>query len=217
MELVTVEGGPHPAVLLGVCIGLEGEAGAVRAAIGELEPATVALGVDPGLLDHLGELEGDGDLSPEDEAYVRGLARFGEVALPGDELSGALEAGREAGARVEGIDLDEMAYLDRYTGEISIGAMVRRGWRARRLRRRPLKAERPEAFCRAFDARVNKGPFRGLEAAREREMARCLLDLLETGPAVAVVEIARLDGLIRALEEAVGPEARVRRAPSGGA
>lgn len=206
-----MEGASNPIALAGVCLGLEGEAKAAVELVASVEPAVVALGLDPLLVDHLDELgEGSGG-SLEDEAYERGLGRWGDVALPGPEFPALVDAAREASVRVEGVDLDEASYLERYTAEVGILDLVRRGLRTRRLRKRPPRVETPEAFCRAFDERLNKGAFAHVEALRERHMATETLALSEEGSVVLVVEVQRLDGVTAALLDQLGPSATVRR------
>ena len=186
--------------LAGICLGLAGEAEAVVDHLAETRPAVLALGVAPELVDELHLLEPDDHLGGEDAAYVRGLSRWGDVALPGPEFPEATARAREMGVRVVGIDLGEIDYLDLYSDTISYGRMLRRSFKLRRLVRRPPRAADPHAFCRAFDRTLNHGPYAQLEQRRERTMAERLGELVAAGPVLAVVEVQRLDGIREELQ-----------------
>lgn len=192
--------GPHEIVLLGCCEGLGGEAQAVFEAITELEPANVALALGPEVASHVHELAPEGRLGVEDEAYARGLSRWGEVRLPAPEHKAAIDAAGEVDAEVEGVDIPEGDYLDRYTASIGILDLTRRALRIRWMKTFPPSADDPVAFCRRFDERANKGPFGELEAEREQRMAEGVADLAEEGSVVHVVPVPRMDGIVSALE-----------------
>lgn len=205
MERTRLTTGRHPIVLLGVCQGLEGEDQAVRDAIYELDPATVALAVDPELASQVHKLAPSLDLGVEDEAYSRGLSRWGEVALPPPEYPAAIEAAEAIGAGIEGVDLPEEDYLNRFTSRIGVLDLTKRALKVRWLKTRPPKAEDPSAYCRRFDEQVNKGPFGQLEHERERKIADRLLELADEGSVACVIEIPRADGVHRVLEGHAAP------------
>lgn len=201
METTTLEAAGHRIVLLGACQGLDGEAEATAEAIGRLEPETVALAVDPDLASHIDKLAPGSDFSVEDAAYRRGLGQWGDVELPPPEYLAAIEAAERVGAEVEGVDMPEEEYLDRYTSVISVFDLAKRAFRVRWMKTKPPSAETPAEFCRRFDARLNKGPFADLERARETEIARGLAELSKEGPVACVMEIQRADGVRRVLQQ----------------
>jgi len=194
----TVEGS---VVLVGTCQGLEGEARRVAQAVLEVSPATVALAVDPHVAEHVDELEAGQRYSVEDAAYRRGLSEWGEVQLPPPEYEAAARAAEETGARLAGVDLPEPDYMDAYTERVSVWDLTRRALRVRWMKAWPPSADSPSAFCSRFDEKLNKGPFRELEASREREIARRAREEAREGPVVCVLEVQRLEGVRAALED----------------
>lgn len=200
VERTTLAAEGHRIVLLGACQGLDGEAEATAEAIRELRPATVALALDPDLVDHVHELGPGSEFSVEDAAYRRGLGRWGEVKLPPPEYEAAVSAAEDVDADVTGVDLPEEAYLDRYTARIGVLDLAKRAFRVRWMKTRPPKATTPAEFCRRFDERINQGPFADLEHAREAEIARRLVELSRDGPVACVLEIQRVDGVRAVLQ-----------------
>ena len=211
VELVTLDGAAHPIALAGLCLGLAGEADAAVELLERTRPHALALALDPDLAADLDQLDVDGSLNTEDEAYVAGLSRWGEVTLPAPAYPRLVEAAKAAGIVIEGIDLPEVAYVDRFTAEIGVPAMARRWRRARRLGKRPPAVDDPATFCRRFDERLNAGAYRHLEEAREATMADGIERLVAQGPVLFVCEVQRLDGVTARLERALGARATVRR------
>ncbi len=186
--------------LLGACQGLEGEAEQAAEAIRGFQPDVVALGLDPHVVEHVHEFQEGSPFSVEDEAYRRGLEAFGEVRLPPPEYAAAVEAAADVGAELRGVDMPEPEYMQRYTDIVGVLDLTRRAFRVRWLKTKPPKTESPRAFCKAFDERINQGPYRELERVREREIAHRLRDLAEAGSVACVLEIQRLEGVEAALE-----------------
>lgn len=181
--------------LLGACQGLEGEARRTAQAILEAAPDRVALALDPELVEHVDELGPGQKASVEDEAYRRGLSEWGSVRLPPPEYEAASLAAEELDVPVEGVDLPEPEFVDRYTETVSVIDLTRRALRVRWMKLLPPSAESPAAFCQSFDTRLNKGPFGELERAREAEIARRLRELAREGSVACVLEVQRLDGV----------------------
>lgn len=194
-----MDAGAGEVVLLGACQGLTGEARRTAQAILELAPTTVALALDPEIADRVEELEPGSRFSVEDAAYRRGLSEWGEVQLPPPEYEAATLAAEEVDADVEGVDMPEPAFMERYTDLVSVLDLTRRAFRVRWMKAWPPSADSPKAFCTRFDEKLNKGPFGELERVREREIARRLREVAEDGSVACVLEVQRLDGVRRAL------------------
>jgi hypothetical protein len=197
----------HVIDLVGVCQGLDGEAQAAVQAVEEREPGVVAVALGPAMAEEVDAIEGGEALGAEDEAYMRGLSEWGSVTLPAPTFPAVADAARRVDARLEGVDMPEADYLERHLDRIGIVELLKRALRVRWLGWRPPDAETPGAFCRAFDERVNEGPFGRLQGDRERSMAENLAAIAEQDPVTCVLEIERLDGVKRALR------ARDRPAP----
>lgn len=205
METVQIELDGDAVTLIGVCQGLRGEATAAIEALQAREPAVVALAVGPEMADHVDELAPGEVLGAEDEAYRRGLSEWGEVRLPAPTFAAVAKMADEIDARLVGVDMAEAEYLDRHLAEVGTADLLKRALRVRWLGWRPPNADSPDAFCRAFDDRVNAGPFGRLAKDRERWMADELARIAEEDPVACVLAIERLDGVKRALR------ARARR------
>jgi hypothetical protein len=193
--------------LIGVCQGLAGEARAAVEALEAHDPSVIAVGLGPQMADHVDQLAPGEPLGAEDEAYRRGLSEWGEVSLPAPTYPAVAQAADRIGARVEGVDMAEADYLDRHLDRIGVFELLKRAVRVRWLGWRPPSAESPAAFCRAFDRRVNDGPFGRLQGDRERWMADELAGLAQQDDTVAcVLEVERLDGVKQALRARDPPD-----------
>lgn len=200
MQRVPVETEAHRIVLLGSCQGLEGEADRTVEAILDIEPDSVALGLDPHVVEHVEEFEQGSPFSVEDEAYELGLEEWGKVQLPPPEYEAAARAAYRIGASLHGVDLPEPEYMDRYTDTVGVLDLTRRAFRVRWLKTKPPDASSPAAFCEAFDRRVNQGPYRALEELREEEIARRLKEIAKAGSVACVLEVQRVEGVKETLE-----------------
>ncbi len=187
--------------LLGICEGLEGEAEAVVQALEAYPPDSVALALEPSMIDEVENWESADHLDREDKVYKEGLSEFGSVQLPPLEYAAALQAAEELGASVHGIDLGESTYMAHFTEEVSIWDLFAKTWRLRRLGKKPPKAGSPEAFCIAFDQRLNKGSFGLLEDLREGRIADRTRDLTAQGSVTVILPVPRLSGVARRLED----------------
>lgn len=207
METASVPLGSTTVHLIGVCQGLDGEAEAAVEAIERKQPAVVALALGPEMADNVDEIVGAEALGAEDEAYMRGLSEWGSVTLPAPTFPAVVDAAERVDARVEGVDMPEAEYLEHHLDRVGMKALLKRALRVRWLGWRPPDADSPSAYCRAFDAHVNEGPFGRLQHDREESMAANLAAIADEGPIACVLEIERLDGVKRALR------ARDRSAP----
>lgn len=205
MELQSVPTPDGTIQLLGICEGLEGEAKAVVQALETQPPSSLGLALEPSMIDEVQHWESAEQLDREDKVYKQGLSAFGSVKLPPGEYAAALDAAQALGVSVHGIDIGESTYMDRFTEEVSIWDLFAKTWRLRRLGKKPPKAGSPEAFCIAFDQRLNKGSFGLLEDLREARIAERALELTGQGSVTVVLPIPRLSGVARRLQ---APQAR---------
>jgi hypothetical protein len=206
VETARIELDGSRVTLIGVCQGLAGEARSAVEELEEADPGVVAVSLGPDVADRADDLAAGARLGAEDEAYRRGLSEWGEVRLPAPTFPAVVDAADRIGAPVEGVDMAEAEYLDRHLDRIGTLELLKRALRVRWLGWRPPSAETPDAFCRAFDERVNVGPFAGLQGDRERWMAGELAGLASEGSVACVLEIERLDGVKRALRDRDRPD-----------
>lgn len=186
--------------LMPVVRGLVSESGRVRAAIDQVRPDAVALSISREELEALRVYDG-GDAPPDsvdEEVYVRGLARFGEVRKPPPCFVEALSAVKDRGTPVHPLDLDEDQYSSLYVSVVSTVDLLLANARLGRLLRWVSKAETPEGFVREWDGRVNGSEgYRKLQAEREEFIARRIRQLARKyRTLLALVEVERADGVL---------------------
>lgn len=189
--------------VLSVVRGPPSEAETVRRAIDAARPKIVALSIGPEELRNLRSWDGT-PLEPEnfeEEIYVAGLSAWEPAVKPPPCFSAAIRSAEARGARVEALDMDESTYTDAYTECVSTLEVVFQGRLERRLRRKRFRATTPKEFVLEWDAEVNgSSGFRRLQARRETFFASRLRELAEQGPTLAVIEVERAPGVLRALQ-----------------
>ncbi|MEM3512802.1 MAG: hypothetical protein QXH13_01350, partial [Thermoplasmata archaeon] len=98
------------------------------------------------------------------------------------------------------LDLPEVEFTELYCNAVHTRDIIFQSLRIKRLRKKKFEAKEPEDFEIAWDWHVNKvGGFKRVESARERYMARELKKL--NGKVLAIIEIARAEGVARLLKE----------------
>ena len=191
-------------LLLGSVPGLVAERVRVLAALNEIHPDVLAIGVSPESAAALLRYEPSPDVDPfedipdHDYIYSVKLREFGEVELPAPDLVAAIRWARDANVPFFGVDLPEERYEDVFTKEVSAWGFLRYGRIQRKLAKKPPKAADARAFSLAWDARIRK--VKGIarvEAARELAMAEQAAGLARDKAAkvLLLVEAAREAGI----------------------
>jgi hypothetical protein len=188
--------------VLPVVRGLPSEEETVRRVIEATRPVVVALSIGPEELQTLRTYDGK-PLAPEnfeEEIYVAGLSAWETPVKPPPCFSAAIRSADAHGARLEGIDMDEVLYTDTYVECVSALELVFQGRMERRLRKKRFGATTPREFVLEWDAEVNRSPgFRRLQARREAFFASRLRDLSSVGRTLAIIEVERAQGVLAAL------------------
>jgi hypothetical protein len=183
--------------------GLASESDRVMAAFSEVAPEAAAISIGreelEGLKAHSGE-----NVPPEnveEEVYVRGLSRFGEVRKPPPCFVAALAASTERGIPLHPLDMDDEQYSSTYVACVSTVDILLANAREGRLRRWETRAGTAEDFVRDWDAVVNQSAgFRKLVAEREGFLARRVRQLAPRyGVLLALVDVERANGVLRRL------------------
>ncbi len=198
--------------VLGSVFGLVEEAPRVEAAIRELAPDAVGLGVSPGDLQGLRDyLQGKaggpeaGAEAPEvefgEDPYSDGLAKYGEVRLPPPQLVAAVETAGEVDVPVEALDVDEETYTDTFTEHVSTWQLFWHTRRERKLEKRPPEVDTAWEYAATWDeSKLRSKGLARVEALREEHMAEALTRLAGSHPVVlAVVEAPRAAGVAERL------------------
>lgn len=191
--------------LLAVVRGLESERAEVRKALGESSADAIAVSISVEELKALDHYE-KGDVPPsnfEEDVYMEGLSRFGEVKKPPPCFVEARDLAKRRGMRCHALDMNDQDYTEVYVTNVGTVEMMLHSMSEGRLRRKEFKAETPRDFVLEFDSAVNgsKG-FKRLEKARENHMAERLAELSRDCVTVlAVVEAERAEGVGNALSQ----------------
>jgi pheromone shutdown protein TraB len=186
--------------VMSVVRGLVSESGPVRAAVSEVRPEAVALSIGreelEGLRAHAGEEVPADNL--EEEVYVRGLSRFGDVRKPPPCFVEALAASTERGIPVHPLDMDNEQYTNTYVATVSTADILLSNARQRKLRGWESKAQTPADLVLEWDALVNASAgYRKLQSEREAFLARRIRQLASRyGTFLALVEVERAKGVL---------------------
>ncbi len=183
--------------------GLVSEAATVRAAISEVSPEAVGLSISREELEALRSY-GGGNAPPdnvEEEVYVRGLSRFGDVRKPPPCFEEAVRVAAERSIPVHPLDMDEEQYSSVFVASVSTVDILLSNVRQNRLRKWESKVPTAAGFVIEWDALVNgsKG-YRLLQEERESFIARRIRQLATARRNLLVVlEVERSRGVLERL------------------
>jgi len=186
--------------VMSVIRGLVSEAGAVRDAFSAIRPEAIGLSIGreelDGLRGHAGENVPPDNL--EEQVYVRGLSRFGEVRKPPPCFVEAVAVSKEAGIPLHPLDMDSEQYTTAYLKAVSTVDVLRSNVRQLRLKGWESKARSAADFVVEWDARVNgSAGFRELQSEREAFVARRLQQLASKYTVLlGLVEVERVRGVL---------------------
>jgi len=186
--------------LMSVVRGLVSEADAVRAAFLAVKPDAIALSIGreelEGLRAHGGESVPPENI--EEEVYVHGLSRFGEVRKPPPCFVDAVAVAKEAGVPVHPLDMDSEQYTTAYLKAVSTVDVLRSNVRQVRLKGWESTAASAADFVLEWDALVNgSAGYRELQSERETFLARRLQKLASRYRVLlGIVEVERARGVL---------------------
>jgi len=197
MDVVTLGG--CRVHLMPVVRGLVSEGERVRAAFTDAGPEAVALSISREELEGLRDYAG-GNAPPdnlEEEVYVRGLTRFGEVRKPPPCFVEAAGLAKERGIPIHPLDMDDEQYTSTYTATVSTVDILLSNARQAKLRRWKAPGSTPEEFVVEWDIQVNgSAGYRKLQDEREGFLARRIRQLSSKyGVLLALVEVERAKGV----------------------
>lgn len=174
----------------------------------ELKPDTLALGLAPEDLKGLRYLRKrlkdkkkyEPDLSNIDIAYVKNLAKYGDVDAPPPCFVISLDVADELKIPVTTLDLDNETHTDIYVKSVDLSDLLRQSFRFRSMRRKRFEIKTPEEFVLNWDRLLNKAKgFRIVEGSRELCMGETLRVLMENNKdakVLAIIELERAEGVI---------------------
>ncbi len=190
--------------VLPVIRGLVSEAEEVERAIEETKPDALGICVSKEELKTLGAL-GDEEAEPScahEEAYMKGLQRFGDVRKPPPCYSECIAVARRLRVPCMAVDMNENLYTEAYCNFVSVVDVMKQTRDSRALLRKEFKAQSPGDFVLEFDSYVNRhNGFERLEQERERYIALRLSKMADKWPRVlSLIEVERADGVLKHLE-----------------
>lgn len=139
----------------------------------------------------------------EEEVYVAGLSRFGEVRKPPPCFVAAWQFGKERGVPVLALDMNDSQFTDAYCRNVSGLDVMFSERREKRIARHKFTSLTPADFVLEWDEAVNSSKgFKNLEMERERCIANAIFELSQKyiKPAI-VIELERIAGVKKILDE----------------
>jgi len=193
--------------VLPVIRGLVSEAEEVERAIEETKPDALGICVSKEELKTLGTL-GDQEAEPStahEEAYMKGLQKFGDVRKPPPCYSECIAVARRLRVPCMAVDMDESLYTEAYCNFVSVVDVMKQTRDSRALLGKKFKAESPGDFVLEFDAYANRHRgFERLEQERERYIALRLSKMAgKWSRVLCLIEVERADGVLKHLERLV--------------
>lgn len=180
--------------------GLVSESPRVVSAFDDVRPEAVAISIGREELEALKVHSGE-NVPPdnvEEEVFVRGLSKFGEVRKPPPCFVAALAACSERRIPIHPLDMDDEQYSSTYVASVSTVDILLANVREGRLRKWASKAAAPEDFVRDWDAAVNHSAgYRKLVAEREAFLARRIRQMASRcAVLLALVDLERAKGVL---------------------
>ncbi|HZY70301.1 MAG TPA: hypothetical protein VFF67_04905 [Thermoplasmata archaeon] len=201
--------------LIGAVRGLVAESAAVVAALDELRPEVVGVGVSfeelTGLRDYFvgPSVEPLVPLTTSETAEARALTRFGPVGVPHPAFLAGVAWAESRRVTVEPLDPSDESFASSFAENVSYLELVRRTLRERNLARQPPESPTAEEFAVDWDLRLTPGAGSArLTARREQELAESVERLSAGGRrVVGIVDYERYAGVMGRLESR-SPDAR---------
>ena len=125
---------------------------------------------------------------------------FGEVRAPSPSYTVPVKVTKELGIPLVPMDMDDDSFADVYTRNVSTMNFLSHAMREKKAGRKAFKVKDAEDFVIQWDSSINanKG-LKSVEKEREKYMGKKLASLLKKGSVLAVVDVERMDGIIRSM------------------
>ncbi len=218
-------GGPEKRLSIGSCdvlavatiAGFEADAARIEAAFEAHRPDVVALGVPPEDLEGLTTLAEAKDplellpeLSESEERFFELLARWGPSRVPSPDLEAVHRLATAAEVPMEALDMDDQTHSHVYIKQVGFRTVLRSGRLQKKVLLEPFEdAADPYDLARKWDAYQNNlKQLRRVEEMREDHMAGRLREVAgRGGRLLAIVPVARFDGIVAKVTAAPAPPA----------
>jgi hypothetical protein len=197
-------------LIIPVIRGLVSEGERVSIALKKHAPDSLGVSISKEALEGLGTYlaseERNACAEPEnveEEVYVAGLSRFGEVRKPPPCFVAAWQFGKERGVPVLALDMNDSQFTDAYCRNVSGLDVMFSERRERKIARHKFGSQTPAGFVLEWDEIVNSSKgFKNLEMERERCIANAVFELSKKyNKSVVVIELERIAGVKKILDE----------------
>ena len=191
-------------VILGAIKGLVSEGEEIEKSIRKRKPDLAGISISPaelvGLREYIAQGEPVVELFEHEIAYLELLMDFGEVRAPSPSYTVPVKVTKELGIPLVPMDMDDDSFADVYTRNVSTMNFLSHAMREKKAGRKAFKVKDAEDFVIQWDSSINanKG-LKSVEKEREKYMGKKLASLLKKGSVLAVVDVERMDGIIRSM------------------
>ena len=194
--------------LLPIVNGLQSEADKVKEAFGGYEAYGATLGIE-GIqaIKNRIQLNDEFEVSELDLAYAHRMEQItGQaVEMPSPAMCALVDECSKNGMNVIALDMNDSDFTEMYCDTVKTWDFVKEHRLAKKGMKKRFDASTPEEFALEWDAYINtvKG-YREVSSKRESFIAEQIADVAKyRGNLLVVVEIERVDGIIRNLEKHV--------------
>ncbi len=205
MDSQEIQFGDTKIRILSTIKGLVSEAKIVETEIELFEPDLVALSLGPDEIDGTRKWDGQPyDMSGWDEIYglsLRKIVGKDGIKLPPPSFTKAIEISDFKGIEIIGIDMDEEAFTDSYTSNISTWQLYKRGRLERHMAKNGIEGDTPEEIVNNMESSIREiQGFAKLEDARVRAMYQNLIDNLGKQRILAIIDLTNVEKLKQTLD-----------------
>ncbi|MFO7792663.1 MAG: hypothetical protein R6W73_06760 [Candidatus Saliniplasma sp.] len=136
-----------------------------------------------------------------EKIYAEKLSEFGEVSLPPPSFVAFLKYCQDNDIKLFALDMDEEHYTMAYCDHVTGTQWILQSIREKRLKKKTFPNDDPRDFVKEWDKAINKlKGFQKLEEHREDIIAKNLIRLSKKGDCLAVIEVERVDGVVKNME-----------------
>jgi len=191
--------------ILSTIKGLVSEANVVESEIENYKPDLVALGIGPEEVQGTREWDGEPyDMSGWDEIYGLSLRKIvGDkgVKLPPPSFTTAIKISDSKKIEVMGIDMDEEAFTEAYTKNISTWQLFKRGRLEKSMSKVGIKGVTPEEIAINMESSIRElTGYANLEIERVKAMVEnLLLQSASRDKILAIIEISNVSEVVKQL------------------
>ncbi|MBC7081402.1 MAG: hypothetical protein H5T44_04075 [Thermoplasmatales archaeon] len=164
--------------LLPVIRGLAGEGEKVKKSFYEINPDCIAIVTADEDLKLIGEKIEEASMPIEYQYYLLHLSRYGEIAIPPQDIIVADEISKKEKIPLFAVDMNDDEYMEKFVEYISLFSLIRYSRKVKRLAKKKFNAKNAEEFVVMWEKEITSiKSFKKLEEERENKIAEKILNL----------------------------------------